>query len=265
MPLRCPAVVIGALGLTLALSACTPDSAEDSAQEPAPETVTVTQTAPAPESQEASAEADDDASAQGGSAQEDSSDDASEEPEDPESSDSSDEAGDPESSEDSEGSGAQEAAGADGLSARGNIPKQIGEEARLTASSGDQALAFTVTDIQPDYQCTAPYAEAPENESFVRIDIEATTGSAADMEELFYSDSMMFNPFDWKFVDSSGRTANEVGSAAAIGCLDMNESLPSDIGPGENVSGALVLDVTDSSGTLAFQPVYDSAGWEWSL
>ena len=248
MTRRFPALTAGALGLALALSACTPETSDDAAEQPAPETVTVTQTAPAPESTGSAEPSTGAGSEKGSEDRRDSSQGASEEP-----------------SESSSDSAKQETAGSDGLTSRGNIPKQVGEEARLTASSGEQALEFTVTGIQPDFQCTSPYAEAPENESFVKVDITASTGSAQDLEELFYSESMMFNPFEWKFVDSSGRTANEIGTMASYGCLDDSEGLPLEIGPGENVTGSLVLDVTGSSGTLIYKPVYDSAGWEWSL
>lgn len=235
--------LLGALGLALTLSACVPgdDQGQDADAQPQA-TVTVTETASAPTSESTGQEAD-----------------GQDEPA-------------PSASEGSEGSEGTEpaeepedAAEADGLSARGNIPKQIGEPAALTASSGGKALEFSVTGIEPNAQCTSSYAETPENEMFVRVDIEATTGTAEDMEELFYSDSMMFNPYDWKFVDSSGRTANDIGSMATYMCLDTGESLPTDIGPGENVGGSLILDVTDSSGTLVYAPVYDSAGWEWAL
>lgn len=243
MSVRSPFTAAGALGLALALSACTPEvqSQGDSAQ-PAPETVTVTQTAPAPGAPEQeeptqTGSGDDEASDAESAQQDDSNQDSEKAP----------------------------AASSGELTERGNIPKQIGEEASLAASSGEKALEFTVTDIQPGFQCTGQFAEAPENEAFVKVDITGSTGSAADMEELFYSDSMMFNPYDWKFVDSSGQTANDIGTIATYSCLDSSETLPMDIGPGENVSGSLVLDVTDESGTLIYEPVYDSAGWEWSI
>ena len=237
------------LGLTLALSGCTPDSSSDE-PEPAPETVTVTQTAPAAEpfSSAPSPEEQDESAGTGSRAAADSTDESSDAADD-------DETAKPDAP----------AADASGLTERGNIPKQIGEEASLTASSGEKALSFKVTDIQPGFQCTSPYAEAPENESFVKVDITASTGSAEDLEELFFIDSMMFNPYDWKFVDSSGRTANDIGTVASYMCLDTGESLPDEIGPGENVSGSLILDVTDTAGTLVYAPVYDTEGWEWSL
>ncbi|EME35846.1 hypothetical protein C884_01246 [Kocuria palustris PEL] len=242
---RHPLFAASLLGLTLALSGCTAQPSDE--PEPAPETVTVTQTAPAEDqpSAEASPEAAEDSPSTEGD-------------------DSAEASGQASEAADSDAA-AKPAADASGLSERGNIPKQIGEEASLTASSGEKALSFEVTDIQSDFQCTSPYAEAPENESFVKVDIMASTGSAEDLEELFYINSMMFNPYDWKFVDSSGRTANDIGTVASYMCLDTGESLPDEIGPGENVSGSLILDVTDSSGTLVYAPLFDSEGWEWSL
>ncbi|WP_314301607.1 hypothetical protein [Kocuria palustris] len=242
-PRRSPVLALGTLALALALAACTPEASDDSAEQPAPETVTVTQTVPAEDqsSTESSSEAEEDSA----------------------SADSEDSAEPSKAVEDDEA--AKPATDASGLSERGNIPKRVGEEASLTASSGEKALSFKVTDIQPDFQCTSPYAEAPENESFVKVDITASTGSAEDMEELFHINSMMFNPYDWKFVDSSGRTANDIGTVATYACLEGSESLTNEIGPGENVSGSLVFDVTDSSGTLIYAPVFDTEGWEWSL
>ncbi len=130
------------LGLTLALSGCIPDSSSDE-PEPAPETVTVTQTAPADDrsSAEASPEAAEDSPEGDGD-------------------DSAEASGQASEAADSDAA-AKPAADASGLSERGNIPKQIGEEASLTASSGEKALSFEVTDIQPHFQCTSPYAEAP--------------------------------------------------------------------------------------------------------
>lgn len=233
--------LLGSLGLALILSACVPGTSPDQDEDTQPQaTVTVTETAPAPAPSAPDADGQDEPA--------------------PSASATSDEPEDAEPTQEPE-----DAAGADGLSSRGNIPKQIGEPASLTASSGGKALEFSVTGLEPNAQCTSSYAESPENEMFVRVDIEATTGTAEDMEELFYSDSTMFNPYDWKFVDSSGRTANDIGSMATYMCLDTGESLPTDIGPGEKVSGSLILDVTDSSGTLIYAPVYDSAGWEWVL
>lgn len=156
-------------------------------------------------------------------------------------------------------------AGDEALTSRGNIAQEVGEEAHLTAPSGGDALTFTVTDIDSDVQCTGASAEAPENRAFVKVDITASTGAAEDMEEVFHTDSMLFDPYDWKFVDSSGRTANDISTFATYSCLDDKELLPPDIGPGENVSGSLILDVTDTSGTLVYRPAYDSPGWEWSI
>lgn len=172
----------------------------------------------------------------------------------------------PESSTDQSSSAGEDGEGdTGGTSARGNIPKEIGEPATLTASSGGKALEFSVTNISPNAQCSSPYSEPAENGSFVRIDIDATTGSSPDMEELLYTNSIMFNPYDWKFVDTAGKTANDIGTDASLMCLDEGEALPMDIGPGENVSGSLILDVPEGGGTLIYKPAYEYPGWEWTL
>ena len=222
MSRRSPVLALGTLALALALAACTPEASDDSAEQPAPETVTVTQTVPAEDqsSTESSSEAEEDSAS------------------------SSD---DPERTD------------------RGNISKKVGDEAGLTTSSGDPVVDFTVTDIQTDFQCTNPYAEGPENGSFVKVDIEATTGSTEALEEAFFIDSFSFTPFQWKFVDSSGHTANEIATSPTFGCLEGAEAIPSDIGPKENVAGSLILDIPENSGTLIFEPAGAGGGWEWSL
>lgn len=245
---------LGALGLALALSACVGDQPPGETTQPQA-TVTVTETATAPVPTGEPTDGGD-----GSTEQAEPSADASEGPE------GSDDPEDAEQTGRPGGTGpAENPVGADGLTARGNITKEIGEPASLTASSGGKALEFSVTGIEPDAQCTTAYAEPAENGTFVRVDIEATTGSAADLEELFYTDSMMFNPYDWKFVDTSGRTANGIDTVAAYTCVETRESLPADIGPGENVAGSLVFDVPEGSGTLIYEPLYDEAGWEWAL
>lgn len=72
------------------------------------------------------------------------------------------------------------------LTSRGNIPKQVGEEARLIAPSGQDARTFTVTGLEPDYTCTAVRAAGSadtadsEETYFVRLDITASGGSAEE-------------------------------------------------------------------------------------
>lgn len=255
MTVRLPAAM-GAAGLAVLLAGCaSPDDSTDDASRPA-ETVTVTAVASAPPTErlpetEAEAEPSPDTTTPAATPTADQGHDddrptASPQP----SEDPSVEAGGVQRSD---------------LTARGNIPKSIGEPALLTAPSGERALELAVTGLEADAVCTSEFAEPAENGSFIRVDLEATTGSGQALEELFMSDSLMISPYEWKFIDSSGTTANEIGTMAAYMCLADGESLPDDIGPGENVAGSLVVDVPDTSGTLVYEPLYDEPGWEWTL
>lgn len=41
--------------------------------------------------------------------------------------------------------------------------------------------------------------------------------------------------------------------------------LPATIGPGEKVTGKVLLDVPNSQGTIIFSDVASDAGWEWKI
>ncbi|MCP3425013.1 hypothetical protein NBM05_02940 [Rothia sp. AR01] len=156
-------------------------------------------------------------------------------------------------------------AGPAGRSDRGYLVKEIGQPSYINDSSGTPAVTFVVTDVVADPVCSAPYAAAPENGHLVRVDVEVETGSAASLEELFYGDSYYFSASDWRFVDTEGVRANTTDTVASWSCLEPSEQLPIDIGPGERVTGSVVLDLPSTAGTLIYvQPLIDD-GWEWRI
>lgn len=50
----------------------------------------------------------------------------------------------------------------------------------------------------------------------------------------------------------------------AWSCFDSGQLLPSQIGPGQSVSGWMVLDVAATTGSLVMTMAGGPTGWEWS-
>lgn len=156
---------------------------------------------------------------------------------------------------------------AEDLSPRGNYVQEVGQSAGIFAEADpdNDIVGFTVTGIETDPVCTSSYAQKPENGHFIKVDIEAETGTAEQFEEYFYGQDFQFNPHSWKFISTDGTTANSVASGPSYGCLAESELLPDMIGPAEEVSGSLMLDVPATEGTLIFEEMMTDLGWEWEI
>lgn len=140
-------------------------------------------------------------------------------------------------------------------SERGNLIKKVGDVFGL-GSVDESVASFVVTNITVDPQCTSEFAEAPEFGHFVRLDVEGET--TADLPgELYFAGG------SWSAIADNGTTFNgDPWSYAAVTCVDDVERLPSIIGPGERVAGAVILDVPTPSGVLVLSPE-PGLGWEW--
>lgn len=146
-------------------------------------------------------------------------------------------------------------------STRGNLIKQIGEGAGLT-DEGKQVVTFVVNSIAVDVPCTGNYPSPVENGHILILDVSVVTEPelAESISPNFY-----MNPYDFTEIAPNGTTSNaDLGTMATYSCLPDAEVLPQEIGPGENVTGKLVLDVTNPSGTLVFKYAGAPAGWEWT-
>lgn len=142
-------------------------------------------------------------------------------------------------------------------SERGNLVKEVGDTFGLGAEGGGSLASFVVTKITVDPQCTSEFAEAPEHGHFVRLDVEGETAPELEQELYFASGS-------WFVVAENGTTFNgDPWSLAAAGCMDQTERLPSIIGPGERLSGAVLLDVPTPHGTIIMK-TDSGSGWEWA-
>jgi len=148
-------------------------------------------------------------------------------------------------------------------SVRGNLIKEIGEEGGVGDASGDLLIAFTVSEVESDFECTADFAEKPENGKFVGLKFEVTTDASLSQEP---ESTFWLSSFDFSVWDEDGKRVNDpVGSSYA--CVSESETLPSEMGPGEVAEGWIILDVPENATTAGFgiQTAEGAGGWEWNI
>ena len=136
-------------------------------------------------------------------------------------------------------------------SERGNLVKEIGQAAGIGDPDGDTTVAFTLTDVIVDFECTADpmMVDPPANGHYVAFEWEVETGSAAAMTEAFYDSSFTLSEWDMNVLDENGKRLNDI-SGNALWCLESADSLPTAIGPKQTASGLIVLDLEVTSGIL---------------
>lgn len=151
-------------------------------------------------------------------------------------------------------------------SERGNIVKKAGEKAGIKDKAGEEAVAFTVTDIDPDYKCTSRSARKPQNGRFVALTVEVAAGK--NLAEVTSSDSLHLVT-GWNFQDKDGTVPNANPlSSATFSCLAESDRLASRIGPASKAKGLIVLDLPKSEGIVVYKPSWgyrQQLGWEWEV
>lgn len=146
-------------------------------------------------------------------------------------------------------------------STRGNLIKQIGEGAGLT-EEGEQVVTFVVNSITVDAPCTGDYPSPVENGHIVVLDVSVVTEPAL-AESL--DPTFQMNPNWFTEIAPNGTTSNAgLATMATYNCLPEAEVLPQMMGPGENATGKVILDVTNPTGTLVFKYGGNTSGWEWT-
>lgn len=148
-----------------------------------------------------------------------------------------------------------------GTSARGNLIKEVGDLAGLTTQDGDPLVDITLTGVRVDPECTYPHGtERPVNGHHVAFDFEILTypALAAEPDPSFWASVHQFNAFE-----PDGTRINDPRSGAIL-CLDESDQIPVPIGPGEKVTGSIVLDFPGTSGVLVY-PLNGGGGWEWQF
>lgn len=151
--------------------------------------------------------------------------------------------------------------GAKEFNDHGNLVKQIGQLSGLSLTDLDDTVSarFVVTKIELDPACDTEFELAPANGHYLAIHLNVET-----TPELAQADfpSVSFNQYGWQAYGASGTRLNDpIGNSYS--CLDTAQLLPSDIGPGQSVSGIVLLDVSDTTGSIALT-FGATTGWEWT-
>lgn len=146
------------------------------------------------------------------------------------------------------------------INKRGNLVKQIGQLAGIADLTQDGAITseFTVTAIEPNFQCTSDYAEPALNGSYLAITFDVTTTPA-----LAHSSwpEWYMGPYDLRIISADGMRENDsIGNSYS--CLTAADELPRSLGPGERARGKIVLDTAYTSGYLVVDNL--ATGWEWA-
>ena len=149
-------------------------------------------------------------------------------------------------------------------SERGNIPKDLGDEAVLVDGNGDEAARFKVTKIETGYQCTSDIADKSANGQFVAIWMDVRTTKAIDFDSDDSGVVPYFNTVDWEVVDKSGETENDSEGNGPY-CARDADALPVQIEKAMHVKGVVVLDTAVKHGHLVFIQDYMDSGWEWDF
>lgn len=145
---------------------------------------------------------------------------------------------------------------AGGTSDRGHIMVSAGDTFEITGESGSVVAEVTLTAIETDRSCNSDFDDPPENEQFLFLDFDVKTLTSLADEEFFNDYSI--NPYDLIVLDNDGvRAKDSIGSSYF--CLDINDYLPTALGPGESSSGTVVLDVPYESGIVVYEPFFGNS------
>jgi len=145
---------------------------------------------------------------------------------------------------------------------RGNAVLDLGQELTVfDNATGAVAFAVAVDSVSTDVACTNPKSAPAENGRFIAVQVRVTTGS--DLSAVGGEPGVRSAGF--RFLAKDGVTLVGAGTPSADSCLRDGESFPSrPLGPDQELTGTIVLDVPESAGTIVFRPKYLTAGAEWA-
>lgn len=150
-----------------------------------------------------------------------------------------------------------------------NVLKEVGEVAGLVDEKTDKPVfTISVNKVSVSKTCPSRIPDmnfSPENGFFLILDIDAS----ADEELATRTGSTKSEAYmpliaeAFSVTGAGGTIERNVTSQAAWSCFDDSQLVPAIVNPGENVMGKLVLDVSNSTGTVAYDPE-NNGGWSWS-
>jgi hypothetical protein len=158
-------------------------------------------------------------------------------------------------------------AGAIQVTARGDVHKDLGEPAGLTlAGSGDVHFEVVVRSITAQRSCAGRgVAATPVHGTFLVVDLTASMPS--DVMDVVGAGPEVLMPLGaeaFLVVGPDGAAHHATLTQASWSCLDESDLAAPFVGPGETVSGKVVLDSPVERGRLVYAPTGD-VGWSWGF
>lgn len=142
---------------------------------------------------------------------------------------------------------------------RGNIVKELGEQAGwgpLGNTDSPEGVRFSLDKIEVDPPCE-PYMTAPEGKHTLLLHVRIATGSS---QESAAATPGVLNAFNFAEIGSDGVTH----SAESGMCTDpANDLMMHNYGPNQKYTGTIELVVPEASGTLMLTSPLTGGGWEW--
>ncbi len=152
--------------------------------------------------------------------------------------------------------------------ARGNIVKQLGEDAGVGGlERGVDTAVWTVDEVVTDVDCTEPYHSYQPEGHLAAVDLRLSTGP--DFAD-YTSGTATVSSYNFQFIDPAGVTHTTLGTIATYSCLSQSDMFPSaQLGSAQNYEGKVVLDLPATEGTLVFSPTwagtFTNTGWEYRV
>lgn len=93
-----------------------------------------------------------------------------------------------------------------------------------------------------------------------------TVETKKDLAEQVGVPTVTFDPVAWKAYTADGTRLNSLSSVRTYSCVNEQSTLlPTNIGPGEKVTGMVLLDAPSWPRNIAFSLPTQEDGWEWEV
>lgn len=150
-------------------------------------------------------------------------------------------------------------------SVRGNLIAKPGDVGTLTDQRTNKVTTKFTVDSFAEAQCTERFAKPSENGHLILVNMTVET-----TPELVDSSNPRFDisSYQFKYISDNGTTFNgSLGTISTYSCIADSLEFPMQgMGPGEKVSGAVVLDIPTGPGVLVYTGgTYSGPGFEYKI
>ncbi|WP_460464235.1 hypothetical protein [Arthrobacter pigmenti] len=149
--------------------------------------------------------------------------------------------------------------------ARDQTIKEVAEAGWVELEDGSINFKVKVTSVEI-IKCDSTFP--PEANGYplaVEMQVETSADLSTNTSVNGQPNMLGLGPYNWIGYAENGTRMNTVESPVSQNCLaDQSRMLPQHIGKAEKVSGVVILDVSDKSGQVAYEPWGPGAGgWIW--